>query len=92
MERRIINLEKEYRYQKSNGSFVATSGIGSTKSAKQLVYSPNDQSTRRLIDELNHKIKSLEEELDHRMQLYEDLEMKYEKQKAKQHETIWKLR
>lgn len=91
MERRIINLEKECRLQKSNGSSVANSGFGTSKTAK-LMYSPNDQSTRRLIDELNHKIKSLEEELDHRMQLYEDLEMKYEKQKAKQHETIWKLR
>lgn len=87
MERRIINLEKECRNQKSNGS----SGLGNSKSTK-LVYSPNDQSTRRLIEELNMKIKNLEEELDHRMQLYEDLEIKYEKQKAKQHETIWKLR
>jgi len=62
----------------------------SNHSAIKLVPSPAD--TRRLIDELNHKVKSLEEALDHRSQLYEELELKYEKQKEKQNETLWKLR
>lgn len=96
MERRILNLEKECRNQKSKGisdDLVSSVGLsGTSKLAKLQVYSQNDQSIRRLIDELNHKIKDLEEELDHRVQLYEELEMKYEKQKAKQHETLWKLR
>ena len=81
-----------------NGTSSTTSGVGSASiGTSKLVYQTaqsmaNDQSMRRLIDELNHKIKHLEEELDHRLQLYEDLEMKYEKQKVKQHETLWKLR
>lgn len=107
LERRILLLEKECRHLKSNGSSPVgsidftgasstTSGLGSSITASKLVHSnhfmANDQSTRRLIDELNHKVKNLEEDLDHRLQLYEDLEMKYEKQKVKQHETLWKLR
>ncbi len=95
MERRILNLEKECRNQKSKGisdDLVSFGLSGTSKLAKLQAYSQNDQSIRRLIDELNHKIKDLEEELDHRVQLYEELEMKYEKQKAKQHETLWKLR
>lgn len=104
LERRILHLEKECRHFKSivkspitdagTGASSVTSGHGTLSSGAngKLVYSANDQSTRRLIDELNHKVKHLEEALDHRLQLYEDLEMKYEKQKVKQHETLWKLR
>lgn len=47
---------------------------------------------RRLIEELNSKVKMLEEKLDHRVQLYEELEDKFEKQKDKHKENIWKLR
>lgn len=83
MERRIRQLDRECCQLKSS------------QSSNQLLVNPsdtNDQSIKRLIDELNHKVKTLEEALDHREQMYEELEIKYEKQKVKQHETLWKLR
>ena len=59
---------------------------------EQHYYDPDDQSMDRLIDEMNKKIKSLEESLDLRSQMYEELEIKFEKQKIKHRETLWKLR
>lgn len=47
---------------------------------------------RMLIEELNSKVKTLEERLDFRLQLYEELQVKFEKQKQRHQETLWKLR
>lgn len=47
---------------------------------------------RRLIDELNAKVKNLEEKLDQSLQSYEELENKYCNRKEKHKETIDKLR
>ena len=51
-----------------------------------------NEQQRRVVDELNQKVKKLEEELDFRLQLLEELELKYNKQKEKHQETFWKLR
>lgn len=82
LERQVNKLEQKARQLKNSNN---NSNIGNRNNNMLWV-------ERRLIDELNHKVKNLEEKLDQSLQSYEELENKYCKRKEKHKETIDKLR